>query len=101
MAGAPHAETNAVMLPRTMRFMTAREPEALGRLAEALGTPGSAADGLEPLAARAGLTTLSDLGIDAGALPAIARAALAHPGIAAMDPPLAEDEVLALLRDAL
>jgi alcohol dehydrogenase class IV len=34
----PHAETNATMLPHTMRAMQPREPEAIAALAEALGT---------------------------------------------------------------
>jgi alcohol dehydrogenase class IV len=34
----PHAETNATMLPHTMEAMRPRAPEAIGALAEALGT---------------------------------------------------------------
>jgi maleylacetate reductase len=37
-AGAPHAETNAVMLPHSAHLMAGRAPEALGRLATALCT---------------------------------------------------------------
>ncbi len=39
VAGTPHAETNAVMLPHSARFMAGRAPEALARLAVALGDP--------------------------------------------------------------
>lgn len=36
--GVPHAETNAVMLPRTMEAMRDRAPHAIAALAKALGT---------------------------------------------------------------
>ncbi len=104
-AGTPHAQTNAVMLPHSLRFMAPRAPEALRRLARALGQPGDdpaeAAAGVEPLAARSGATSLADIGLDAGALPAIARAALGHPVIAAMEAPPDEGQLRALLEAAL
>jgi alcohol dehydrogenase class IV len=37
-AGTPHAQTNAVILPHSLRLMTVRAPEALGRLAQAFGS---------------------------------------------------------------
>ena len=52
VAGTPHAETNAVMLPHTVRFMAMRAPDAIERLRKAIG--GDVAD----LAATAGATTL-------------------------------------------
>jgi alcohol dehydrogenase class IV len=36
--GTPHAETNATMIPHTLRLMQARAPEAMAALAKALGT---------------------------------------------------------------
>ena len=38
VCGTPHAETNAVILPRVMTFMVPRAPDHLAPLAEALGT---------------------------------------------------------------
>ena len=65
----PHAETNAVMLPHTVRFMAMRAPDAVERLRKAIG--GDVAD----LAALAGATTLSDLGADPGRIDAVVEAA--------------------------
>lgn len=38
VCGTPHAETNAVILPRVMAFMVPRAPDHLAPFAEALGT---------------------------------------------------------------
>ena len=38
VCGPPHAETNAVILPRVMAFMVPRAPDQLASFAEALGT---------------------------------------------------------------
>jgi len=99
-AGTPHALTNAVMLPHTLRFMEGRFPEALAKLAAALGGA-SAPDAVATLAARSGATSLGDLDLDAGAVPAIVENALAHPGIAAMDPPPSAEELRGVLETAL
>ncbi len=99
-AGTPHALTNAVMLPHTLRFMEQRFPEQLAKLAAALGGD-DAPSAVAELAARSGATTPSDLDLDAGALPAIVENALAHPGIAAMTPPPTGDELGGLLEAAL
>jgi alcohol dehydrogenase class IV len=59
----PHAETNAAMLPRTMEAMRGRAPEAIGALAEALGTKGSdIGPRIEELGG--GSRRLGDLGAD-------------------------------------
>jgi maleylacetate reductase len=104
-AGTPHALTNAVMLPHTLRFMAGRAPDELRKLARALGSEGrnpvEAGDAVALLAARSGVTHMDDLGLGAGAIPAIAQAALQHPGIAAMDPTPAEPELRELLETAL
>lgn len=73
VAGTPHAETNAVMLPHTMAFVRTRAPDVLEPI-EGVDLP--------TVAARAGVTSLSQLGLGAGALPALAEAALAHPALA-------------------
>ena len=58
VAGTPHAETNAVMLPHSARFMVARAPGPLAELAEALGDP----HGDPEAAARAALEARRALG---------------------------------------
>ncbi len=80
--------------------MEARFPDELAKLAAALGSA-SAPDAVAALAARSGATSLGDLGLDAGAVPAIVENALAHPGIAAMDPPPTAEELRRVLELAL
>lgn len=102
--GSPHAETNAVMLPRTVALMARRAPAVIGRLAVALGAgrddPELAMGAVARLAARAGLTRLSQLGIDRGSLPAVAEAACARPELRNTPDPPGRDEILALLERA-
>ena len=63
--GLPHAETHAVMLPRVVAFNAPAAPEAMARIAAALGAD-DAAGGLRKLNETLGLTmTLSDLGFRA------------------------------------
>lgn len=69
VAGTAHAETNAVILPHTVRFMAMRAPNAIEQLRRAIG--GDVAD----LAAAAGPTTLRELGADSADLDAVADAA--------------------------
>jgi len=102
-AGTPHAETNAVMLPHSLRLMAPRAPRELALLARALGrsgdAPGEAGDAVAQLARRAGPTSLRELGLDAAVLPAIRDAALEHPAFAATG--ATPDEVESLLAAAL
>ena len=104
-AGSPHAETNAVMLPHTARLMAGRAPGAMSELARALGDgtgdPESAAGDIARLAARCGHVRLATLGVGADHLPEIAAAVQGHPALAGTPDPPAEEEVLALLREAL
>jgi alcohol dehydrogenase class IV len=95
MTGAPHAQTNAVMLPHSVRFMATRAPEQIAALARALsGGPAEADDApaeVEQLVARTGVRTLGDLGVDAGAIDAIVQAVASRPELHnAPDPPDAE-----------
>ena len=76
--GTPHAETNAVMLPHTVRFMAMRAPNAIERLRKAIG--GDVAD----LAATAGATTLTELGADASKVDAVVDAAAGRPELGNM-----------------
>ena len=73
VAGTPHAETNAVMLPHTVRFMAMRAPDAIERLRKAVG--GDVAD----LARTAGATTLTELGADPERLDQVVDAAAGRP----------------------
>jgi alcohol dehydrogenase class IV len=105
LAGSPHAETNAVMLPHSARLMARRAPVQLGELAIALGDgagdPEAAAADLSRLAARCGHTRLATLGVEEDQLPAVAEAVLAHPLLGNTPDPPGEEELLALLREAL
>jgi alcohol dehydrogenase class IV len=63
--GLPHAETHAVLLPRVVAFNAAASPEAMARIAAALGAT-DAAEGLRSLNEALGLTmTLAGLGLKA------------------------------------
>jgi maleylacetate reductase len=63
--GLPHAETHAVMLPRVVAFNAPAAPEAMNRIAAALGVD-TAAEGLRELNMALGLTmTLRELGLKA------------------------------------
>jgi alcohol dehydrogenase class IV len=73
VAGTPHAETNAVMLPHTVRFMAVRAGSAIEKLRKAIGGDVSA------LAAAAGPTTLRDLDVDAAKLDDVAAQAAKRP----------------------
>jgi maleylacetate reductase len=90
VAGTPHAQTNAVMLPHFVRMMETRAPEAITELAAALGAPGpaGAADRIAELSARAGVTRLGELGVDQAALEEVLQEAVGHPALAnTPDPP--------------
>lgn len=104
-AGTPHAETNAVMLPRSIRMMAARAPGELADFAQALGDPeGSPRGGAalaSKLAARSGHTRLSTLGVEKDQLAAIAAAAARHPLMGNTPDPPDEDELVRVLNVAL
>jgi alcohol dehydrogenase class IV len=96
--GTPHAATNATMLPHVLAAMRPREEGAIAELAAALGVT---ADGLpDRVAALGGGRTLSDLGVAADDLGAIADAALQRPELARMQPPPDREELLSVLRRA-
>ena len=76
VAGTPHAETNAVMLPHVVRFMAPRAGSAIEKLRQAIG--GDVGD----LAAAAGPTTLTEIGLDPGKVGAVADEAAGRPQLA-------------------
>lgn len=104
-AGAPHAETNAVMLPHSARLMASRAVEPMSRLARALGEgsgdPGAVAGQLASVAARCGHTRLGTLGVTKEHLPAVVALVIEHPLLANTPRAPREDELLAVLHDAL
>ena len=73
VAGTPHAETNAVVLPHTVRFIAMRAPNAVERLRRAIGGD------VSELAATAGPTTLGELGVDPNQVDAVVEAAAGRP----------------------
>jgi alcohol dehydrogenase class IV len=93
-AGTPHAETNAVMLPHSARFMAGRAPEALAAFEAAAGD-------VDALAARSGHTRLGTLGVREEQLPAVAATVVEHPLLGNTPSPPAEEELVSLLRAAL
>jgi len=105
LCGAPHAETNAVILPHAARLMATRAPGEMGALAQALGDhtgdPEAAAGLLARLAARSGHTRLSTLGVEEAQLDDVVEAVLSHRGLQATPEPPDRDELLDLLRAAL
>ena len=91
--GTPHAQTNAVMLPHSVAFVAGRAPEALH---------GVTAERIRPVAARAVVTTLRELGVAESELDDVADAAVQHPALGNTPGGApSRDEVIALLRDAL
>lgn len=104
-AGSPHAQTNAVMLPYFAGMMAGRAPGVMGEFARALGDPDgdpdAAAGRTARLSARSGHTRLATLGVEEQHLPPVAAAVMQHPALGNTPDPPDEDELLALLRNAL
>ena len=118
VCGTPHAETNAVMLPRFVAAMAERAPREMGALAGALGAGAAAPGGPGPgdatpadpttaatevarLAGLSGATTLGQLGVRAAQLSEIVSEALAHPAAMNTPRPLDADELSTVLEAAL
>lgn len=106
VAGTPHAETNAVMLPHSIGFVAEHAPAPIGRLAEALGAGEQDASLAQPaaarVAARSGVTRLSELGVEEAVVAEVVGAAAVRPQLAATPGGAPSAEALeALLRAAL
>ena len=105
IAGSPHAQTNAVMLPHFAGMMSGRAPGVMGELARALGdpvgAPEAAAGRAAKLSARSGHTRLATLGVEEEDLPRVAAAVMLHPALQNTPDPPSEAELLGLLRNAL
>jgi alcohol dehydrogenase class IV len=75
----PHAETHTVVLPHAVAYNAAAAPEAMARIARALGTA-DAAGGLYDLAVAAGAPrSLAELGMPEAGLDRAADLAVANP----------------------
>jgi alcohol dehydrogenase class IV len=105
LAGSPHAQTNAVMLPHFAGLMSVRVPGVMGELARALGDPDGAPEAAAcraaKLSARCGHTRLATLGVEEEHLPRVAAAVMQHPALQNTPEPPDEPELLELLRAAL
>jgi alcohol dehydrogenase class IV len=104
VAGTPHAQTNAVILPHSLQLMTVRTPDELGRLALAFGAdtadPDRAVSQATTLAARAEVRTLTDLGVEWQQLDDVVQAALERPELRNTPEPPGARELKDLLESA-
>ncbi|HYW29155.1 MAG TPA: iron-containing alcohol dehydrogenase [Gaiellales bacterium] len=95
-AGTGHAQTNAAVLPQTIRLMQERAPEALAPLADAVGVaPGQLAGRVDDLGGRARIA------IEPPLRETVADAAMARPELAdTPGPPVTREELLEMLAGA-
>jgi len=94
----PHAETHTVVLPHAVAYNTPAAPEAMSRIARALGAT-SAAEGIYNLASSLGApTSLAALGMKAGDLDRAAEIAVQNPYYNPR--PITRDGIRALLENA-
>lgn len=94
----PHAETHTAVLPHAVAYNAAAAPEAMRRVARALGTQ-SAAQGLHDLAVAVGAEmALRHFGMREEDIPRVADLAAADPY--ANPAPVTRDGLCALLRNA-
>jgi maleylacetate reductase len=97
--GLPHGTLNGISLPPTLRFNAAYAPEAVRRFGEAIGAPDDPAGRVEQLAALAGPTRLSGLGVPVEDLAEIADVAAKRAGNRANPKPATTEEIEQLLRE--
>lgn len=105
VAGTPHAQTYAVMLPHGLRMLETRVPELLTSVAAALGagepTPELAAGRAAQLAAQAHVLRLSTLGVTEAHIEAIVAAASGRVELQNTPSPPSRAELTELLGAAL
>jgi maleylacetate reductase len=105
VAGTPHAQTYAVMLPHGLRLLEPRLPDLLTRVAAALGagdpSPELAAARAAHLAAQAHVVRLSSLGVTEDHVPEIVEQASARAELQNTPDPPDRGELDELLRAAL
>lgn len=104
VAGTPHAETNAIVLPHAIALMASRAPDVIGLLAVALGAgerdPAKAAGACAALTRRAGPVSLAEVGADEAALDQVAGAALARAELRNTPDPPGREELREMLQRA-
>jgi alcohol dehydrogenase class IV len=105
VAGTPHAQTNAVVLPHSVALMEGRCPVGIGALAAALGdpegNPTAAAALVHPLVARAGVVRLRELGMTEAQIDPVVEAVTGRPELANTPEPPDGLELRAMLHAAL
>jgi maleylacetate reductase len=105
VAGTPHAQTYAVMLPHGLRLMEPRRPDLMTRVAEALGAGDPSAELASAraahLAAQAHVTRLSALGVEEADFPDVVRAVSERVEVGNTPDPPAAGELEAMIRAAL
>lgn len=92
-----HAQTNATMLPHSVRLMRGRAPMQIEMVERALGGP----EGADRLARRAGVSGLRALGFDAALTGDVVAAVLPRPELANTPDPPDEAELRAFVEGAL
>lgn len=104
VTGAPHAGVYSVLLPQVLELMADRAPEAIGKLAKALGAESDEAPQAAPLAAklaaRSGVTRLSEIGVKPDSFDEIVRVALGRPELRNTPQPPGKRELRELLQRA-
>jgi maleylacetate reductase len=102
--GAPHAGVYSVLLAPTLELMAPRAPQAIGRLAKALGAdtedPAQAAPLAAGLAALSGVTRLAEIGVKSDSFDEIVRVALGRPELRNTPQPPGKRELHDLLQRA-
>jgi len=99
--GIPHGLANAVILPHAIRFNADTEPEAMAQLGAVLGRPDDPAGAVADLLVALDLPThLSDCGVSADDLDAVARLSQSNGSIRANPRPVGEADARAVLQDA-
>jgi maleylacetate reductase len=102
IAGTPHAPTNAVMLPHSVRMMETRASHAMGLVSAALGNKDARpSDPIAALSAQAEVTRLSELGVERPVLDEVVDATLQHPALANTPGAPGADELHEVLERAL
>jgi maleylacetate reductase len=96
--GLPHAETHTVVLPHAMAYNAPAAPEAMRRIAEALGVSDAPTGVYDLVASLDGPTSLAELGFRESDIALAAQAATAAPYPNPRE--LTTDGIATLLRDA-
>ncbi len=96
--GISHGLANALLLPHAIRFNLEAAHDQLARIGHALGDPGDPAGACERLRERVGLPGgLSECGVSAEDLDAVARMSQGNPSVAANPRPVTEEDARAIL----